>query len=301
MDYQYGNHAGRGVATVIAQYPGSSEMALEQRPALDGRFRALPDGMSELTFANLYLFRRVHQYRVSQLDGDLFVIAGRDTEPFFILPFGLPPGDRLAELFERHHIIKCATASQAEQLAGMGYRVWEDHDNCDYLYRREDLTSLSGRKLHRKKNLVNVFLRNNACTAKPLLTEYAGDAIKVLDAWRRQQDTPGDYDAAREAIELMDPLQLCGGIFYVDDQPVAYSLGEEVAQGRMWVTHFEKAVTEERYKGIYQYVNQAFVSVLPEKYELINREQDLGDPGLRQAKESYRPAGFVAKYRAALV
>jgi len=48
-----------------------------------------------------------------------------------------------------------------------------------------------------------------------------------------------------------------------------------------------------------QYVNQVFASFLPEKYELINREQDLGDPGLRRAKESYRPAGFVTKYRAA--
>ena len=153
-------------------------------------------------------------------------------------------------------------------------------------------------QLHRKKNLVNVFLRNNPCTVKPLLNEYAGDAITILEAWRRQQDTPGDYAAAREAVELMEPLQLCGGIFYVDDQPAAYSLGEELAQGRMWVTHFEKAVTDERYKGIYQYVNQSFVSILPEKYELINREQDLGDPGLRQAKESYKPVGFVKKYRA---
>jgi hypothetical protein len=285
---------------LIAEYPESSEMTLEQRGVLDARFRALPDGLSELTFADLYLFRHVHRYRVSRLEGDRFVIAGRDDdEPFFILPFGLPPPQRLAELFERHRVIKCATSSQAEQLAGMGCRVWEDRDNFDYLYRREDLTSLSGRRLHRKKNLVNVFLRNNACTVKPLLNEHADDAIAILDAWRRQQDVPGDYDAAREAIELMEPLQLCGGIFYVDDQPVAYSLGEELAQGRVWVVHFEKALTDDRYKGIYQYVNQAFVSVLPEKYELINREQDLGDPGLRQAKESYRPAGFVRKHRAA--
>ena len=146
---------------------------------------------------------------------------------------------------------------------------------------------------------MNLFLRNNACTAKPLLGEYAGDALRILEAWRQQQETPGDYEAAREAVEKMEQLQLCGGIFYVNDQPVAYTLGEELARGRMWVTHFEKAIAGEQYKGIYQYVNQAFGAVLPEKYELINREQDLGDPGLRQAKESYRSVGFVRKYRAA--
>jgi hypothetical protein len=283
----------------IAEYPGFSQVALEQRPALHPRFHELPEGMSELTFANIYLFRQVHRYQVAQLEGDLLLIVGEDAEPFFILPFGLPQRQALDELFDRYRLAKCSSASQAEQLAGMGYRVWEDRDNFDYLYRREDLVSLSGRKLHRKKNLVNLFLRSNACTAKPLLAEYADDALRVLETWKLQQEEAGDYEAAREAIEKMDLLQLCGGIFYINDEPAAYSLGEELAQGRMWVTHFEKAVANEQYKGIYQYVNQAFVSILPDKYELINREQDLGDPGLRQAKESYRPTGFVRKYRAA--
>jgi hypothetical protein len=283
----------------VAEYPELCEVALEQRPDLHPRFHELPEGMSELTFADIYLFRQVHHYRVARLEGDLVLIVGEDAEPFFILPFGLPPRRTLDELFDRFIAAKCCSALQAEQLAGMDYRVWEDRDNFDYLYRREDLASLSGRKLHRKKNLVNLFLRNNSCTAKPLLVEYAGDALTILETWKQQQEKAGDYEAAREAIEQMEQLQLCGGIFYVNDEPVAYSLGEELAQGRMWVTHFEKAVDAERYKGIYQYVNQAFGSVLPDKYELINREQDLGDPGLRQAKESYRPTGFVTKYRAA--
>ncbi len=270
---------------------------MEQRPALHPRFQDLPDGISELTFANIYLFRHVHQYRVARLEGDLVLIVGEDAEPFFILPFGLPPRQTLDELFERYRVAKCCSSSQADRLAGMGYRVREDRDNFDYLYRREDMVSLSGRKFHRKKNLVNLFLRNNACTARPLLAEHTGDALRILDGWRHRQETAGDYDAAREAIEKMEQLQLCGGIFYVNDEPVAYSLGEELAGGRMWVTHFEKAIDDERYKGIYQHINQAFVSILPEKYEMINREQDLGDPGLRQAKESYRPSGFVRKYK----
>jgi len=283
----------------MAQYPAFSEIALEQRPALHPRFAALPDGMSELTFAGIYLFRHVHRYKIALLDEDLVVISGEDAEPFFILPFGLPPQDVLAELFDRFGMTKCSSASQAEQLSAMGYRVWEDRDNFDYLYRREEMASLAGRKLHKKKNLVNQFLRNNACVIKPLLAEHVGDALAILEAWRLQEEAAGDYAAAREALENMEPLQLCGNVFYVNDEPAAFSLGEELARGRMWVTHFEKAVARDQYKGIYQYINQAFVSTLPEKYEMVNREQDLGDPGLRQAKESYKPAGFVKKYRAA--
>ena len=61
--------------------------------------------------------------------------------------------------------------------------------------------------------------------------------------------------------------------------------------------HFEKAVLGENSKGVYQYINQAFASILPEKYKTVNREQDLGGPGLRQAKSSYHPLDFVRKYK----
>jgi hypothetical protein len=80
----------------------------------------------------------------------------------------------------------------------------------------------------------------------------------------------------------------------VEKRPAAYVLGEELARGRMYAIHFEKALSE--YKGLYQFVNRSFAAILPETYELINREQDLGDPGLRQAKLSYRPVDFVRKY-----
>jgi uncharacterized protein len=287
------------IDAMIVKYPEFSSVALEQRAELHPLFQQLPEGMSELTFAGIYLFRDIHQYRISRLGKDLYVIAGKDEEPFFTLPFGLPPEDILHSLFQRYGVMKAVSPAQAEQLSQMGYRVWEDRDNFDYLYPREKMAGLSGRRLHRKKNLVNLFLRNNECVARPLLEEYVGDALRILEKWRQQQETPGDYAAAREALEVMEFLQLCGGILYVNDEPVAYTLGEELAQGRVFVVHFEKAVLDNKLRGIYQYVNQVFASFLPEKYELINREQDLGDPGLRQAKESYRPTGFVIKYRAA--
>ncbi len=266
---------------------------------LHRRFQGLPEGISELTFAGIYLFRHKHQYQIAQADSDTVVIIGRDAEPFFILPFGWSSRELLDSLFSQYQVMRAVSPSQVGPLSQMGYRVWEDRDDFDYLYRRDDLATLAGRKLHRKKNLVNVFLRNNQCVAKPLLEEYADDALRILDRWRRQQEAPGDYEAAREALENMEALQLCGGIFTINDEPVAYTLGEELALGKMFVVHFEKAVLSDEHKGLYQYVNQAFAAVLPDKYELVNREQDLGDPGLRQAKDSYRPVGFVKKYRAA--
>ena len=284
---------------MIAQYPDFSEISLDIRPDLHLQFKALAEGISEFTFANIYLFRQTHQYRISQLPAGLPVIAGRDGDsPFFMLPFGLPDEGVLRELFEKHGAMKAVSESQAGQLAALGYRVWEDRDNFDYLYSRADLVNLTGRKFHKKKNLLNMFIKNNECQAKPLLEEYRDEALQILDEWERRQTGASDFAAAKEALEKMWPLQLCGGIFYIDGKPVAYCLGEELALGSSFVIHFEKAVLELPFKGIYQFINQAFASILPEKYETVNREQDLGDAGLRQAKESYQPVGFVKKYRA---
>jgi hypothetical protein len=284
---------------MIEQYPDYSEISMDLRSDLHPKFQTIAEGISEFTFANIYLFRQVHNYRISHLANELYVIRGGDaTEPFFMLPFGLPDEIVLTELFNRHQTMKCVSESQKEILTRMGYSVWEDRDNFDYLYSRTELVNLTGRKFHKKKNLLNIFIRNNECQAKPLLEEYRDDALQILERWRQQHKPPNDFIAAKEALEKMWPLQLCGGIFYIEKQPVAYCLGEEAALGRNFVIHFEKAVLGEDFKGIYQYINQAFASVLTEKYELINREQDLGNPGLRQAKESYHPAGFVKKYKA---
>jgi uncharacterized protein len=285
-------------AVPIAEYPELSRPDMEMRPILHPRFQSLPDGISEFTFAGIYLFREAHDYVIGDLGGGLIVISGGGADPFFMLPFGLPAPQRLNELFDRFKAMKCVPESLVESLRRLGYRTWEDRDNFDYLYRREALADLPGRGLHTKKNLVKSFLRNNNCVARPLLEEYVGDALKILDRWRSQQDSPGDFVAAKEALERMEELQLCGGIFYIDDEPAAYTLGEELARGTTFVVHFEKAVLSDQHKGLYQYVNQAFAAVLPEKYAILNREQDLGEPGLRQAKESYKPIGFIKKYRA---
>jgi hypothetical protein len=283
---------------MIARYPETSEISMDVRPLLHPKFKALAEGISEFTFANIYLFRRTHHYRISQLANELFIVTGRDAEePFFMLPFGLPDEGVLADLFSRHREMKAATQPQAEQLAAMGYSVSQDRDNYDYLYSREDLVNLTGRKFHKKKNQLNLFIRNNECQAKPLLEEYRDDALQVLRRWNNRNDEPAESVAAAEALEKMWPLQLCGGIFYVNGRPVAYCLGEELALGTSFVIHFEKAVLEPEFKGLYQFINQAFASILPDKYDTINREQDLGDAGLRQAKESYNPAGFVKKFR----
>lgn len=281
---------------MIPDYPQTAEITLDLRRTLHPLFQSLPEGISEFAFANIYLFRDAHNYRVTQVGLDCIAILGRDgSDPFFMLPFGIPEKSMLNQLFQDHLSMKAATENQAQQLGAMGYQVHEDRDNFDYLYSREELVNLAGRKFHKKQNLVNAFINNYSYEGKPLIQEYIPHALQVLERWRNGRDNPGDFQAAAEALQKAEELQLCGGIYYVEGEPAAYTLGEELARGESFVIHFEKAISS--YKGIYQFVNKCFASILPEKYNYINREQDLGDEGLRQAKLSYRPIGFVKKYR----
>jgi uncharacterized protein len=282
---------------MIPDYPLTTKLSLLMRPLLHPLLQQLPAGISEFTFANLYLFRDAHQYKISRLPDGLIILTGRDGDtPFFMSPFGLPAQDLLPELFTSFQRMKCVSEQQAGNLETMGFAVREDRDNFDYLYRREDLARLSGRKFSKKRNHIKAFINNYSYKGKPLIEEYIPDALAVLEQWRQGRDHPGDYAAAREALLKSEELQLCGGIYYVDGKPAAYSLGEELMRGTSFVIHFEKALSD--YKGIWQFINQAFASILPDKYDTINREQDLGDEGMRSAKMSYRPVGFVKKFMA---
>ena len=286
---------------MIPDYPDIAEISLLMRALLHPLFGKLTEGMSEFTLATLYLFRQRYNYRIGRLPGNLFLIAGEENEKsFFMLPFGLPDHQLLQKLFREFNHMKAVSENQAKELKNMGYSVTEDRDNFDYLYSRRELATLCGRKFHKKKNRVNAFINNYNYEARPLLKEYRDLAIGILNQWAQERNEPGDYHAAGEALGNMEDLQLCGGIYYVDEMPAAYSLGEELARGKSFVIHFEKAVCADTYRGIYQFINQSFAAILPEKYYTINREQDLGDPGLVQVKQSYHPIGFVKKYRAGL-
>lgn len=285
---------------IIPVWPEFAPISLEMRNELYPSLNLIKDGISEFSFSNLYLFRHTYGYRVSRVPGRTFIIEGaKNGKSFFYVPCALPDRETLAALMEGHDYLKNLSESQSAahrcELEQWGYRVEEDRDNFDYLYLRTDLVELSGKAYHKKRNLVNAFLNSYSYEQKPLGKDNVADAVTVLDEWCSSKGIEGDYAAAREALEFYDILGMRGCVYYVDGLPAGWCLGEPLAKARMFAVHFEKAL--ERFKGIYQFINQAFAQALPAYFKSVNREQDLGDEGLRQAKMTYRPSNFVKKYR----
>ncbi len=284
----------------IPLYPEFAPISLSMKPDMYPALNLIKDGISEFTFANLYLFRHIYEYEVSRIaDAGLIVSGKKEGKRFFYLPCCFPNREIFDHLMASHDYMKNMSESQALlyriDLEARGFSVVEDRDNFDYLYLRHDLAELSGREYHKKRNLVNGFINSFECIQRPLTEHRIKDAIAVLEEWRAAKGYDGDYKSAVEGLELFRDLGMRGAVYYIEEAPVGWCLGEPLSKGSMFAIHFEKAC--DRFKGIYQFMNQAFAQSLPRYFKLINREQDLGNEGLRQAKMTYRPSGFVKKYR----
>jgi hypothetical protein len=100
---------------------------------------------------------------------------------------------------------------------------------------------------------------------------------------------------------LLEVLRNCdkvtfriGGIF-IDENLEAFSIGSYNTREKMAVISIEKGNSD--IPGIYQVINQQFLLHSFGDAILVNREDDLGIEGLRQAKESYNPIGYARKYK----
>ena len=283
---------------LIDCYPEFTPICFEMQRPIQDQLRKTQDGVSEYTFANLYLFRKRYDYQVClSRDGDLLISGERDGHRFFMTQCALPDHETLASLFTGRdywkNIPDSILTGNEERLAEWGVELSEDRDNFYYIYLRSELAELSGKKFHKKRNLVNAFLNAYTYEVKPLDAGLVSDALKVLERWHRDKGDEGDYVASREVLEHFDDFGMQGAMYYINGRPAGWCLGESLVGGSMFAIHFEKGIDE--YKGIYQFINQAFAASLPETCIHINREQDLGNEGLRQAKMTYRPVGFVRK------
>ncbi len=183
--------------------------------------------------------------------------------------------------------------------------VREEEDLKDYLYDADALRELPGKKYQKKRNQVNRFLRemqgrweyrSMSCSQK--------DEIEVfLRSWFAKQkkiQTDGLNELENEALGLKNILHDCtlfayraGGI-YVDGVLSAFSVGAYNPYEKMACICVEKAFGD--IPGIYQMINREFLRNEFPEAKIVNREDDMGKPGLRQAKRSYCPIGFAKKY-----
>ena len=182
------------------------------------------------------------------------------------------------------------------------YRL--DRDYFDYIYSRQELAELKGKNFQPKRNHVNKFKRTYNYKYTPLTVDLIPHCLELEEKWCEEHDCEEEESLINErkalniALRNFDALGLVGGALWVDDEIVGFTYGAPVNHDTFAV-HIEKA--DSHIDGSYNILNQEFARHIPEQYVYLNREEDLGIPGLRKAKLSYRPVILLEKGYAELI
>ncbi|HEY6838290.1 MAG TPA: phosphatidylglycerol lysyltransferase domain-containing protein [Geobacteraceae bacterium] len=287
----------------VPRYPASRPLDLSDKPLFDTLFEELQPRISEFTFANLYLFRAAHSYRLT-LVGDAHVVmgSGYGGDSYFLPPLNGSIGEALHQLFGDGHSLYGADEPFVENyLRTEETEIVEDRDNFDYLYLRADMAELAGNRFHKKKNRVSYFTSRHSHEVLAYSSVHCQGCLQLLDDWwkvRSKSESRSlrlEAEATREALLLMDDLALEGLVILVSGRVKAFVFGERLNRDTS-VCHFEKA--DPFLEGLSQLLDLEFNRRLFTDCTYVNREQDLGEPGLRNAKLSYHPVVMVRKFRA---
>lgn len=309
-----------------------NELTKEDGALLDAYFDGYDYQSSSHTFIANYIWRKTHKI-TWQVIGEYLCVAGLGTleteeeEYFMSFPLtrtGTYDPDKLRQTIDTARqifegkgkrfeisLIPASLAHFLEEIYGDGVCLTHDRDDDDYIYLREDLVSLSGRKLHQKKNHLNYFLRNFDYTYEEITPETACEVLDFLERInsRKLSETPEEWktileletQAIEQLLGLLDTGRLLTGVIRIGGVIEAVTIGEyaRTSSHETVLVHVEKA--NPQYRGIYQAINHAFCSRLPEDVIYVNREEDMGMENLRQTKLSYKPVKLAEKYEAAFV
>ena len=284
--------------------PVIRSLTLADRPLVSEFFRKYPPIISEHTFTNLFVWQPYRPIYLAEMAGALvFLVRSAHAEGEYIL-YGPPAGDiaipdAIAAFDGRVTGAVRIPDDSLRNLPPEKYIVNEDRDNADYVYRVDDLAELRGRRFSKKRNLVKQCLSGHSCEYVPITPDLLHECEEMQENWCSARDCgrhPGlcnEANAIAETFAHYEEFKVIGGAIRADGTIQAYAIAEELYPGTA-VWHFEKAMGD--VIGLGQLINQWFSKYSLKDFEYVNREQDLGVPGLRQAKESYFPHSMVDKY-----
>ncbi len=273
-----------------------------------------PSGeMCDFTFGNMFSWSVSENTRIAQKDGFVFLRSRFNGVKSYAFPLGEGDMKTALEILETdakerqcEFSFFCLSPGQADFLKsiyGNRFTSAPQRDFFDYVYERESLAFLRGRKLHSKKNHVNSFVKKHSFTYEEINKSNISECLDFSRKWHEAGARNPKLDEERlvidRAFEHFEELGLKGGIVRVDGAITAYAVGEEMADGKTFCTHFEKA--DKAFPDAYAVINKLFAENSLGNYLYINREDDAGSQGLRKAKTSYNPQRLVEKYYGKIV
>lgn len=284
---------------------------LKDKELITGFFRNHTSRSCERTFTNVYLWARFYHVTYAVVE-DTLVFKSESEDGFsFAYPAGEPENVKRAldvlmqysrerkEAFRLYNVTPDNFAYLEQWYPGR-FQIEYNEDLADYVYESEKLATLSGKKLHSKRNHINKFksVYEGRWDYESLTRDNLEECFQMALQWRNENGCEDDEEKNAEicvtlnSLRLFEELELIGGVLKVDGRIVAFTIGEPICEDT-FVVHIEKAFAD--IDGAYTMINQQFVQHVCRDYRYVNREEDTGAEGLRRAKRSYRPVFMVEK------
>ncbi len=252
---------------------------------------------SEYAIADNYLFIRFYiEEKGRKHNAYMFPVGNGD------LRHAIDMIDQDAEALGRPLLILGVTPEAKNKLDTLfpdSFTYMMERDFYDYIYLREDLSTLIGKKFQPKRNHINKFKKQHNYTYLSITPEIIPECMKLEQVWYEANKVEGNSeDLFHErrsmifAMEHFNELGLTGGAIVADNKIIAFTYGSPINHNTFGV-HVEKA--DISYEGIFSVINQEFAAHIPQQYTYLNREEDLGLPGLRKSKLSYQPIMLLEK------
>jgi hypothetical protein len=279
-------------------------VTLENRALFTDHYTKYPQTHSDNTFTNMVCWNHYAHYRYAVVRGSIILSSTIDGVTRFRPPVGHHDPQLLKEVIRLSYqeadtepvvLIDPPTSSWIHSLCPKVHMV-PDRNHFEYVYRAEDLADLSGGSYLNLRRQLNRFRKNCAYAVEPIKAANQDEVKEFLVKWCEWKGCEDDPVLAHEkeaifyAVDHFIELELSGLVIRVDRNIGAMSLFEPLNTDTALV-HFEKGLPD--CEGIYKAINAETAKVISKEYTYINRESDLGVPGLREAKMRYHPHHMV--------
>jgi len=294
---------------VDLQKYGYKPLEIEDKDTFNKKLTHISPIISEFTFTNLWMWRDYYQFAWKQLeDTSIILVSLHDPTKLIAFPVIGDDYDQVIPELEQFKVglnlpVEIHRVPELDvkkiQSKYSDAKIFEDRDDWDYVYKRENLVNLSGGSYETIRRKLNKFNKEYPIRLESLTPKNAHLCLELQEEWcnlRSCSDTPSlenEDKAIRDILLNIEKLNIVGFLVFHNDRLIGYSIGEPL-NSNTFVIHVEKGNTD--YFGLYQVLNQIFAEKYAVGFEYINREQDLGIEGLRRSKESYHPSKYVKKY-----
>jgi len=265
----------------------------------------------EYSFVNNFIWGKQYQLKISEVEGFYCSISTYEDGITYSFPAGIGNVKGVIELLmedakERNmpFVLRGLLAEQVDLLNELFPNIFEitsSRDEVDYIYTVEKLSKLSGKKLHGKRNHIARFKDNPNWAYEDISAVNMEDCLQMNKEWCAMYNCIDDPSlnhelcAVKRAFANYEELGLVGGLLRREGKVIAYTLGSRITEDTFDI-HIEKAFPD--IQGAYPMINQQFILHNCMEYTYVNREEDIGDEGLRKAKLSYYPDIMLEKFTA---